>query len=160
MPLSVYDKYNTDISKDVSIIWYNAYGKQIGKGNSLNGIEYGDTIYYSVILEEELGREYKEVHMQELIVDSMSASCQLQKIEHVSLAGSVSGTDIDKASVTINVKQMLNGKYEQTYSTITDEQGHFKIEVYDDITDITISGDGYFDASMHREGFVAMAILA
>lgn len=153
--LSITDSRNQDISNQVSVLWYDTNAKQIGSGNSLNGIEEGDTVYYSVQLNEDLGRKYKEVIMQQVVVDSdtESLTCTLNEIPRIELAGRVSATDIDKNPVTVTVKQMLNGKYEQMYSTQTDEQGQFKIEVYDDVTDITLGGEVYFDATLHRDGF-------
>ena len=153
LALKVIDNNNNDVTNDVTITWYDSEKTQIGTGKNLNGIEDSTTLYYSVQLKEELGRIYREVDMRKIIVDADTIVCQLEEIERIMLEGRVSATDIDKATVTVNVKQMLNGKYEQTYSTETNEQGTFKVEIYDDNTDITLSGDGYLDATLHRDGF-------
>ena len=112
-----------------------------------------DTVYYSVTLNEELGRVYREVNMQKIVASNGTFVCQLEKIGRIALVGRVSATDIDKAVMTVSIIQMLNGKYEQTYTTQTNEQGEFSVEVYDDETTITVSGDGYLDATLHRDGF-------
>ncbi|MBQ0048316.1 MAG: chitobiase/beta-hexosaminidase C-terminal domain-containing protein [Prevotellaceae bacterium] len=153
--LSITTPRNQDVTIQASVLWYDADGKQFGSGNSLNGIEEGDTIYYSILLSEELGRKYQEVIMQQVVVgsDTESLTCILKEIPRIELAGRVSATDIDKTAVTVTVKQMLNGKYEQTYTTQTNNQGQFKIEVYDDVTDITLNGNPYFEAILHRDGF-------
>ncbi len=143
-----------DITQDVSIVWYDGDGKQIGTGSKLNGVAEDAEVYYSVLLDEALGRVYREVNMRKANADEDGAvKCQLEKIGRVTLEGRVSATDIDKTTLTVSVRQMLNGKWAQDYSAQTDRQGLFSIEVYDDATDITISGDGYLDATLHRDGF-------
>lgn len=144
------EEYLTD---KVGIVWYDADGREIGTGFSINGIGDEATVYYSVILDEELGRIYREVNKQKVADGENMITVQLNRIGHVMLEGRVSAPDIDKVTMTVNVKQMLNGKYEQVYSTQTNEKGEFKVEVYDDVTDITISGEGYYEEIIHRDGF-------
>lgn len=152
--LKVTDDSGNDITEDVSIMWYDGDGKQLGTGSKLNGVAEDAKVYYSVVLDETLGRVYREVTMQKADADEEGGvACQLEKIGRVTLEGRVSATDIDKTTATIGVRQMLNGKWQQDYSTQTDRQGAFSVEVYDDVTDITISGDGYLEATMHRDGF-------
>ena len=71
----------------------------------------------------------------------------------ITLKGRVSAIDIDKNPASINVKQMLNGEYEETFSTQTDEKGEFSLKVFDDITDIIISREDCYNATIHRDGF-------
>ena len=153
--LSVKDDAEHDITESISIVWYDGEGKQIGTGNKLNGVAEGAEVYYSVLLDESLGRVYREINMQkaEITEDEIILTCQLEKIGRVTLEGYVSATDIDKTTVTVSVQQMLNSKWQQDYSTQTDAQGKFSVEVYDDVTDITISGDGYLNTTIHRDGF-------
>ena len=155
LTIKITSEEGNEISENVSIIWYDVDGKEIGTGPKLNGIADSTEVYYSVLLDETLGRIYREVKMRRVITgeEDETITCQLEKIGRVMLEGRVSATDIDKTTATVNVVQMLNGKWEQIYTTHTDEQGVFKVEVYDDETDITISGEGYFDATIHRNGF-------
>lgn len=153
--MAVCGNSNQDITEQVTVLWYDADAKQIGSGNKLNGVEEGDTLYYSIILDEDLGRKYREVIMQPIVLDSDSDSliCTLEEIPRIVLEGRVSATDIDKNPVNVTIRQMLNGKYEQVYTTQTDEQGLFDIEVFDDVTDVILSGDAYFEVPLHRDGF-------
>ncbi len=151
--MSVIDDQSHDVTNEVSIVWYDGDGKELGSGNSLNGVDDGVDIYYSVLLEEGLGRVYREVKMKKVDNNINTITCELEKIGRVMLEGRVTAADIDKTSATVNVKQMLNGKYEQTYQTQTNEQGIFQVEVYDDETDITISSDRYLNATIHRDNF-------
>lgn len=151
--ITVTDDRNSDISDKVSIIWKDADGKTIGTGKRLGGIEEDTYLYYSVELNEELGRVYHEVKMQEVKADNIALTCQLEKIGRIKLEGRVSATDIENAVVTVSIKQMLNGKWEQTYTTQANKQGEFSVEVFDDEADITISSEGYFNSTIHRDGF-------
>ena len=153
LTIIILDAQNHDVTSDAEIIWFDDNRKQIGIGNSLNGVKDGSTIYYSVLLNESLGSIYREVNMQKITIESDTIICQLEEIGRIILEGRVSAPDIDRTSVTIDIKQLLNGKYERNYSAKTDEQGIFKVEVYDDDTYITLSGEGYFDATLHRDGF-------
>ena len=151
--LCVTDEQGSDITEKVSITWYNADEKPIGTGNSLSGIADSTEVYYTVSLDEELGRVYREVKMQKFTADEDTITCRLEKIGQVTLTGRVSATDIDKAAAMVSVKQMLNGKYEEAFTTQTNEQGEFSVTIFDDETDITISRDGCIDATLHRDGF-------
>ena len=153
LALTVIDEDGEDITDKVSILWYNDSGNQISAGSNINGVADSTIVYYSVVLNEELGRMYHEVKMQKVVASEEPLTCQLEKIGRVTLEGRVSATDIDKNTMTVNVRQMLNGKWEQNYQTQTNEQGEFSVEVYDDETDITFSSDGYFDTTIHRDGF-------
>ena len=151
--MNITDSDNQDITNIVNVVWYDKDGRQIGSGNRISGVDADREIYYSVLLNEDLGRTYKEIIKQRYTSDQDTITCMLEKIGRVNLQGRIQASDIDKNSVTIDVKQMLNGKYEQIYSTVIDEQGTFNIEVYDDETEITIGGDIYLDAILHRDGF-------
>lgn len=151
--ITVTDDRNSDISDKVSIIWKDADGKTIGTGKRLGGIEEDTYLYYSVELNEELGRVYHEVKMQEVKADNIALKCQLEKIGRINLEGRVSASDIENAVATVSIKQMLNGKWEQTYTTQANKQGEFSVEVFDDEADITISSEGYFSSTIHRDGF-------
>lgn len=142
-----------DISDHASITWYDETQQQLGTGTSLGGVTEGEILYYSVALDEEMGRVCHEVNMQKVEVSGETITCTLEKINRVALDGRVSAIDIDKNSLTVSVKQMLNGKWEQNYIAQTDERGLFSLEVYDDETEITISGDGYLNTTLHRDRF-------
>ena len=154
LSLMVIDSNGNDVSNQVSIVWYDAEGKQIGTGRRLGGVIAGSVLYYSVFLNEGLGRIYHEVSQRKIIVgdgSTTSITCQLEHIDQLTLYGRVSATDIDKSAADVNVRQMLNGKYEETFTALTNEKGVFSITVFDDETDITISREDCIDATLHRE---------
>lgn len=149
----VKDADGVDITSQVTIQWKDADGNLIGNGNSLGNIVLGQELYYSILLNDELGRTYREVINEKVDTSSKVITCQLKRIELIKLSGRVSALDIDKTPALVSVVQLLNGKYEAKYSAQTDEKGEFIIDAYDDISDITISYDGYFDMSLHKDRF-------
>lgn len=139
-----------DVTSDVTIEWSNSKGDRIGNGTSI-GCFNGQQLYFSVLLNENLGRVYHEIVDEPFLVDGDSKIvCQLKKIERVQLLGRVSAEDIAEKTANVHVKQMLNGKYEETSNTQSNSKGEFSLEGYDDDTEIIISCDGYMDAVVHH----------
>lgn len=142
-----------DVTTDVSVKWMNDEGVVIGEESTLECYK-SQQLLYSVFLNESMGHQYHEIVNEKVIVNGDSTIiCQLQRIENVELAGRVSAEDIAEKTATIHVKQMLNGKYEETFTTSTNDKGEFSLEGYDDDTEIIISCDGYLDAVIHRTSF-------
>lgn len=144
---------NKDISSDVSIEWSDTEGEIIGNGQTID-CYVGQHLHYSIFLNEEMGHLYHEIVDEPITVDEDSVLiCHLQRIEKTRITGRVSAEDIDEKTATIHVKQMLNGKYEETFTTSTNDKGEFSLEGYDDDTEILICCDGYLDAFIHRTSF-------
>lgn len=144
---------NKDISSDVSIEWSDTEGEIIGNGQTID-CYVGQHLHYSIFLNEDMGHLYHEIVDEPITVDEDSVLiCHLQRIEKTRITGRVSAEDIDEKTATIHVKQMLNGKYEETFTTSTNDKGEFSLEGYDDDTEILICCDGYLDAFIHRTSF-------
>lgn len=149
--LSVVNEYGNPITNGIEIIWYDENGERIGTGSSLYGIKENTEVYYSVLLNEELGRKYREVIKQKIDSSEGDAvTCQLKRIEQIALHGTVSayGTVIPRAEV--NLMQWLNGKYEYEASTMTDAKGEFTFDAYNDSTEIMVLANGYIDNKIFR----------
>ena len=125
------------------------------EGSYLGKTPTNSELCYAVSLTEETGRIYSEPPVQKVMVEGSDVTfvCQLQKIQKVNLSGRVVASDIDEKTATVHIKQMLNKKYEETFSTQTNSKGEFSLEVYDDDTEIIVSCDGYMDAVIHRSEF-------
>lgn len=149
--LSVVDEYGNSITNGIEIIWYDENGERIGSGSSLYGIKENTEVYYSVLLNEELGRKYREVIKQKINSDDgESVTCKLKRIEQITLHGLVSvyGTVIPRAKV--HLMQWLNGKYEYEASTMTDAKGEFIFDAYNDSTELVVLANGYIDNKIVR----------
>ena len=147
--LTVTNEYRANLTDKVSITWYDANGKEIGTGKSLNGIEEGAELYYSIELDEELGRVYREVKMRKVVVEGETVICQLERIKELALHGKVVSETTEIADADISLTQWLNGKYEYTANAKTDENGEFTLKAYSDTTLLTISAKGYLDKTMN-----------
>lgn len=125
------------------------------EGSYLGKTPTNSELCYAVSLTEETGRIYSEPPVQKVMVEGSDVTfvCQLQKIQKVNLSGRVVASDIDEKTATVHIKQMLNKKYEETFTTQTNSKGEFSLEVYDDDTEIIVSCDGYMDAVIHRSEF-------
>lgn len=148
--LSVQDESGTDISSKVNIHWYDGQGNELGSGTSIGGIKKDAELYYSVSLDESLGKQYREVRKQKANLEEETIVCKLQRIEEVALHGKVQayGTALYRAE--INLTQWLNGKYEYTASTLTDANGEFTLSAYNDSTELITTANGYIDNKIIR----------
>ncbi len=143
--LQVKNEANEELSEGVSITWYDKAKSQIGTGSTIGGISDGDTVYYSVTLNERLGRLYREVHYQQAVNDGNPVVCQLVPIETVQLHGQVLAMGTEVAHADVSITQWLNGRYVQTMQTKTDGDGQFTVEAKNDSTEIVVQFEGYTD---------------
>jgi len=148
--LKVTDEDNKDITNKVSIVWQDANGNVIGRGQTLGGAEDGGTLYYSVELNEELGRVYREVKKQKVTADDETLTCKLEKIPTVTLTGQVLAYGTALPRVKVSLTQWLNGKYEYEASTLTDADGKFSLDAYNDTTMLVVTANGYVDNKVTR----------
>lgn len=140
--LKVVDDENNDITQDVNISWTNATGETIGSGSSISGVSRDIEVFYSVTLNETLGRKYREVIKHKADVGE-AMTCKLERIEMIKLRGTVIANGVSIPSAEVGVTQWLNKKYLYEISERTDADGNFDIEAYADSTEIVIIADGY-----------------
>ncbi|MBR6715177.1 MAG: leucine-rich repeat protein [Prevotella sp.] len=140
-----------DLTNHVSVIWYDKDGRELGTGTSISGFEEGTTLYYSILLDEELGSIYGEIIMQPVVLGQGTITCRLQKIEQVWLHGLVMADGLPAAKSDVKVKQWLNGRYKQEKVYKTDSQGQFSVKAYCDSTEIIISYDGFMDSRIVKD---------
>ena len=155
--LNVYDAKGNDVTKKVSIVWYDAQKKVIGNGSIIGGLEEGTQVYYSVLLDKTLGTQYQEILYKKAVIDRTVKRDTLSLIEKVKVHGKVSayGDPIQRAKA--DIRQWLNGKYVYETYTLTDTKGEFAIELYNDSTEIVLSAEGYMDrkiavAHLNKDG--------
>lgn len=155
--LNVYDANGNDVTKKVSIVWYDAQKKVIGNGSIIGGLEEGTQVYYSVMLDKTLGTQYQEILYKKAVIDRTVKRDTLSLIKKVKVHGKVSayGDPIQRAKA--DIRQWLNGKYVYETYTLTDTKGEFAIELYNDSTEIVLSAEGYMDrkiavAHLNKDG--------
>lgn len=141
--ITVLDVDGNDISKDVTVSWTNDDGETLGKGTAIGGIKRNVNVFYSITLDEKLGRIYREVKNHEVDPKEPNISIQLEKIEKLALQGQVKAQGQGISRAMVNISQWLNSKYLYEVSERTNADGTFNIEVYADSTEIIITSDGY-----------------
>ncbi len=150
--ISIIDESGNDVTSHAAITWYNEDGIIISIGNIV-ATEKDATVYYSFTLDEKKGRVYREVSHQKAIADGNTVTYQLKPIENVTIHGRVSGLGQGLPRAEVNITQWLNGRYEQTSSAMTDENGYFSIEAKKDSTELYITYHGYLDKKVIRKNF-------
>lgn len=141
----VFDAEGADVTRRVDIVWYNSDKQQIGEGRILGGYSEGTPVYYSVLLDSVLGKQYREIRYKEAVLDRTVKIDTLTRIETATLSGRVVsfGTGLPRCKVELT--QWLNRKYEVNTYTLTDANGAFTMGAYNDSTKMVISASGYFD---------------
>lgn len=139
------------MTNQVSVVWYNSEGKEIGLGAFLGGVEENARLYYSIILGNELGCVYQEIKMRPVVADKKTITCQLKHLDQVNLQGIVFADGLPAAKADVTVHQWLNGKYKQEKSYKTDAQGQFLTKAYCDSTEIIISYNGFMDSHIVKD---------
>lgn len=155
----IVDGSGVNVTANCNITWYDSEGNIIGTGTKLNGVADSTEVYYSVLLDENLGRKYREVIKKKMLLRQRPFTYVLETIPKLNLAGRVSVVDIETAPATIYIEQMLNGKYEESFTAQTNEKGEFSVEVFDDISQITISREDCVASVLHQDGFGGVANL-
>ena len=149
--LKIFDDNGVDVTDRVSVVWYNVSGNQVGTGSILGGVTKGETIFYSLFLDETLGRLYKEVIKQKVEPSpDGTCVCNLERIDVITLRGNVQSYGIPIYKANVEVFQWLNKKYLTTTTALTNENGLFEIQVYNDSTEILISAKDYIDKKIVR----------
>ena len=150
--LAAVDENNQQIRGEYDVIWFNANKEAIATGKSIRGREDGEQLYYSVLPGRELSEQFRDLEMQPVTFKDGNITCQLEKMTKVTIKGLVSAVDIDRNEATVTIEQLLNSRYEKSFSTRT-QNGVFEIEVFDDVTEITIHREDCADATIKRERF-------
>ena len=143
--IKVLDSNGNDVTNETEIIWYDTNKNRIANGSAIGGIAEGTEVYYSVLLNQQLGMCYREVILQKTIIDRSTRTISLQPIEKVTLHGKVVAYGTALPRVNVSLAQWLNGKYEYETSALTDANGEFSLNVYNDSTVLIVTANGYVD---------------
>jgi len=145
-----------DVTKDVTIQWYNTNNQYLAQDDSLPGMTFGTAIYYTVTLNKTLGSQFIEPDKQPYTVTTgrNNLVCTLQPIDSVTITGIVKDENkwvMSGASVAIS--QLLNGTCAKSFTAQTDKNGKYSLTVYNDSSTVTISSQGYISQSRTYTNF-------
>ncbi len=125
---------NEDVTSQCTINWYDNNDDFISQGQSVTEQIVGTKVKLSVALSKDLGVQYK--FPAELLYDITSSNntctIYLETLPMTTITGKVVDelTNSTLSNVTVTVSQTLNGKFSKLYSTKTDTNGKYSIQVY------------------------------
>lgn len=136
-----------DVTSKVSVTWTDRDDNFLAQGASVSGMASGMELKYEVKLPQDLAMLYEQPTITEYIVKEGDNGfiVNLQPIDKSTLSGTVcdkaTNRPINKANITIS--QTLNGKHSVSYTTTTDKDGNFSVEVYKVSSKVTIAAKDY-----------------
>lgn len=156
LSLTVSTNEGVDVSDNVIVKWYNAENKYISQGNELKNLIAGTKINYLIELNSSLGSSYVFPNIKEYVVSEHgnALTYSLQPIDLLDIRGVVKSKDgMLISGAVVSVSQLLNGKYSKSVITKTDKDGKYLLRVYNDVSNITISANGYINQNISRQNF-------
>ena len=158
LSLKVVTEKGVDVSDEVVVKWYDADTKFLSQGNVLKQQLAGNKIRYTIELDRVLGSKYLFPESKEHTVSEKGNTLvyTLQPIDSLDIQGIVKGDDGSLISgAVVSVSQLLNGKYSRSVIGKTDKNGKFVLNVYNDVTTITFSANGYINKTVSCPNFNA-----
>lgn len=142
-----------------SVSWLDKSGNYIGQGESIDGLIEGETVEYHVTLAQELAEVYKAIEQGSYIVKSANneIAITLSKYSNIGIKGVVKDltTGQTVSGAIIAVSQTLGGKYSKTFTSMTDANGNFSLDVYDGNGKLAISASNYITQNIDVVDFAS-----
>lgn len=142
-----------------SVSWLDMSGNYIGQGESVDGLIEGESVVYNVTLAQELTEVYKSIEQGNYIVKSASneIAITLTKYSNIGIKGVVKDltTGQTVSGAIIAVSQTLGGKYSKTFTSMTDANGNFSLDVYDGNGKLAISASNYITQNIDVVDFAS-----
>lgn len=134
----VLDVDGNDVTSNVSIEWLKPLAdgsiSYIRKANSLGLIPEGQKLICRVSLDNTLGVLYHNPKDVEFTVNENENTCSITLLPFRSIA--LTGTIVDGDGVvlygaSVSVSQVLNGKYNKTFTAKTDRNGAWSVSIFE-----------------------------
>lgn len=150
---------NENVTNHVRINWYSATGELIQTGTKLDKQIEGDIVKFDIELPQQYSTEYEAPNINTDTIGNETATikCTLSPINKVTIEGFVKDS-INKlpiAGAEIKIKQIIKNKFTKLFTTQTNNEGFFNIEILDvDSTEITITALDYIQQSFYKNKIV------
>lgn len=135
-----------DVTNQVTATWMDAQGTYLARGSQLAAQLDGTVLKYRIALPQMLAMQYQLPADQEFTVSEETEQYyQLAAIPAITISGDVEDVqDHDPiARATISVSQVLNGQFTKSYTTRTDREGKWTLDVQQAPTEVTASMSSY-----------------
>ena len=149
---------NDMITNQCDISWTGANGQFLGTGTKLEGVVPGQELTARFTLRQPLATQYETPTDQTYTVAESGNQhvLTLAPFETMSITGTVKeaqlGNRVSKATVAIS--QTLNGQT-KTVTAMTDDKGDYTMEVVKAEGELTVSCNGYMNATVPFDGQTA-----
>lgn len=142
-----------------SVSWLNASGNYIGQGQNISGLIEGETLEYNATLTQELAEIYKAIEKGSYTVKSSNnvIDVTLSKYGKVSVNGVVKDltTGQPVSGAIIAVSQTFGGKYSKAFTSTSDTDGKFSLEVFEGKGKMAISASNYITQNLDVKDFAS-----
>jgi len=147
--LAVTTPDGTDMTRDVTVKWFDADNNLLQQGASLTGVLEQSTVSYTVTLPQEMQSRYVQPESRTITVDGQSIlNCALAELGKKTLSGKICDSDGNAiGSAVITISQCLNGTYANSITVQCDQDGNYEVEVPDVPLKVTVSAGGYISGS-------------
>lgn len=134
----VLDVDGNDVTSNVSVEWLKPLAdgsiSYIRKANSLGQIPEGQKLICRVSLDNTLGVLYHNPNDVEFTVNENENTCTITLLPFRSIA--LTGTIVDEDGgalygASVSVSQVLNGKYNKTFTAKTDRNGAWTVSIFE-----------------------------
>lgn len=144
--LQVFTPADEDVTSQVTITWMDKAGNYLLSGNQIAAQLDGTELKYRVTLPQALAMMYQLPEIGNYTVDENTGiSYQLKAIPKVTIGGKVEDNKNHQAiaNAVVSVSQTFNGQYTKSYTTKTNAEGLWQMEVLQAYTEISASKTGF-----------------
>lgn len=142
-----------DVTDQTSITWLDHNGNYIAQAASLNSLPVGMQLSCQISLQQQaLAMKYAVPTSISYVVKEGTnhITSTLSALPQLTITGRVieSKTHTPMSQAIVTASQTFNGKFNNTLTTQTDEQGHYELTIPQASTNLTISSSDYISQSI------------
>lgn len=141
------DNTGKDLTSDIIFEWFDENNDVLSNSSVVNSVLSGDSIVCFPILPESLARTYINPAPRSIRISESDTTLvyRLNQIQDIKLGAEITDAVNRKPieGATVLITQYLNGRYQTTFKTTTDEYGNFTAPLKNDSTLISISVKDY-----------------
>jgi len=151
--LTVLDSDGTELKEGFTVTWYDDAGNELFKGMTLYGITAGKTYFYEIVLGDEIKEQYMPLKRQAVALADLEASaegqysvsCTLQKLESVTISGSVKTENGEVLPDAELIFLQTVGEETREVTAKADADGCYEALIVMCPTSVTVTAKGFCD---------------
>ena len=154
LAMRVFTDANEEVTDNVTVSWLDKEKKLIRRTSQLSGQVEGDTLYYSISLDETLSSVYYQVDMDTAVVNPLQPQVvyALKPFAAKTWSGIVTDEhNVPIADASVVLTQTLNGKYTKQFRTSTLQDGSFSVDALEAPTQLIVYESKYAKQTVRVE---------